>query len=58
MVRFAALGLTIYNGEPLCGPFPIFGKHPVFGEFTLNTFSMDKLDLKMFWCFIEDVSRN
>ena len=25
----------LYNGGPLCDPFPIFSKHPVFGEFTL-----------------------
>ena len=24
--------------EGLCGQFPVFGKHPVFGEFTLLTF--------------------
>ena len=33
MGRIAALGLK-YNGGPLCGPFPIFSKHPEFGEFT------------------------
>ena len=27
--------VSLYNGGPLCGPFPTFGKHPEFGEFTL-----------------------
>ena len=26
----------LHIGGPLCGPIPIFGKHPVFGEFILN----------------------
>ena len=34
MGRLAALGLII-DGGPLCGPFPIFSKHPEFGEFVL-----------------------
>ena len=25
----------LYSGGPLCGPIPVFGKHPVFSEFTL-----------------------
>ena len=25
----------LYNDGPLCGQFPIFSKHPEFGEFTL-----------------------
>ena len=39
MGRFAAIGL-LYNGGPLCGPFPKSSKHPEFGEFTLNHYSM------------------
>ena len=42
MGRFAALGHT-KNGGPLCGPFPIFSKHPVYGEFTLNHKKISKL---------------
>ena len=28
----------LYNSGPLYGPFPIFSKHPGFGEFTLNIY--------------------
>ena len=28
----------LYNGGPLCGPFPIFSKYPIFGEFTLTVY--------------------
>ena len=51
MSQFAAFGrithwwadwwplATLYNDEPLCGPFPIFSTLPEFSEFTLLIYS-------------------
>ena len=48
----------LYNGGPLCGPSPIFSKHPEFGEFTLNrkTERRECLDPRLNGVILEEVN--